>query len=72
MTNKIVALQGDDFSKININTDTSVFIAHEAQLKNYKIFYYFPKNLSIINNKVVAQGCFIKFNYSKKKILQNS
>ncbi len=67
MTNKIVALQGDDFSKININTDTSVFIAHEAQLKNYKIFYYFPKNLSIINNKVVAQGCFIKFNYSKKK-----
>ena len=44
MINKIVAIQGDHFSKINPNTDTSIFLAHEIQSKNYKIFYYEPKN----------------------------
>ena len=35
--------------------------------KNYKIFYYEPKNLSIIDSKVIAEGFFIKFNYDNKK-----
>ena len=34
--------------------------------KNYKIFYYDPKNLSVINSKVIASGFFVKFNYSNK------
>ena len=70
MINKIVAIQGDHFSKINPNTDTSIFLAHEIQSKNYKIFYYEPKNLSVINSKVVAEGYFVKFNYSKKKFFK--
>ena len=65
MTNKIVAIQGNNPSKLNPVTDTSVFLAHEIQNKNYKIFYYDPKNLSIINSKVIALGFFIKFDYSK-------
>ena len=48
MTNKIVAIQGNNPSKLNPVTDTSVFLAHEIQNKNYKIFYYDPKDLSII------------------------
>ena len=66
MTNKIVAVQGNHPSTLNPATDTSVFLANEIQNK-YKIFYYDPKNLSIINKKVLAKGFFIKFNYRNKK-----
>ncbi len=66
MTNKIVAVQGNHPSTLNPATDTSVFLANEIQNK-YKVFYYDPKNLSIINKKVLAKGFFIKFNYQKKK-----
>jgi|TARA_B110000444_G_scaffold72939_1_gene68566 glutathione synthase len=70
MINKIVAIQGNNPSKLNPITDTSVFLAHEIQKKNYKIFYYDPKDLSIINSKVVASGFFIKFNYENKKFFK--
>ena len=70
MTNKIVAVQGNNLSKLNPVTDTSVFLAHEIQNKNYKIFYYDPKDLSIINSKVIAAGCFIQFNYKNKKFFK--
>ena len=70
MTNKIVAIQGNNPSKLNPVTDTSVFLAHEIQNKNYKIFYYDPKDLSIIDSKVVASGFFIEFNYKNKKFFK--
>jgi glutathione synthase len=70
MTNKIVAIQGNNPSKLNPVTDTSVFLAHEIQNKNYKIFYYDPKDLSIINSKVIAVGFFIEFNYKNKKFFK--
>ena len=70
MINKIVAIQGDHPSTLNPLTDTSIFLANEIQKKRYKIFYYEPKNLSIINFKVIASGFFIKFNYNKKKFFK--
>jgi glutathione synthase len=70
MTNKIVAVQGNNPSKLNPVTDTSVFLANEIQNKNYKIFYYDPKDLSIINSKVIAAGFFIEFNYKNKKFFK--
>ena len=70
MTNKIIAIQGNHPSKLNPWTDTSIFLAHEIQKKNYKIFYYDPKDLSIINFKVVAEGFFIKFDYKKKRFFE--
>ena len=70
MTNKIVAVQGNNPLNLNPVTDTSVFLAHEIQNKNYKIFYYDPKDLSIINSKVIAAGCFIEFNYKNKKFFK--
>ena len=66
MTNKIVTVQGNHPSTLNPVTDTSVFLVNEIQNK-YKIFYYDPKDLSIINKKVLAKGFFIKFNYQNKK-----
>ena len=70
MTNKIVAIQGDILSKLNPETDTSIFLANEIQNRKYKIFYYEPKNLSIINSKVVAKGYFVTINYNKKKFFK--
>ena len=67
MKNKIIAIQGDHPSKLSIKTDTTIFLANEIQVKGYKIFYYNPKDLSIINSKVIADGFFIKFNYQNKK-----
>ena len=69
MTNKIIAVQGNHPLKLNPKTDTSVFLASEIQSK-YKIFYYDPKNLSIIKSKVIAKGFFIKFNYHKDKFFK--
>ncbi len=68
MINKIVAIQGDHPSKLNPVTDTSIFLANEIQKKKYKIFYYNPRDISIINSKVIAKGFFIKFDYNKRKI----
>ena len=62
MINKIVAIQGNHPSKLNPKTDTSIFLAQEIQNKNYRIFYYEPKDLSVINSKIIANGFFIKFN----------
>mgnify|MGYP005740772411 FL=1 len=70
MINKIVAVQGNHPSKLNPTTDTSVFLANEIQNKKYKIFYYDPKDLSVINSKVIAKGFFIKFDYTKKKFFK--
>ena len=70
MINKIVAIQGNHPSKLKPISDTTVFLANEIQNKNYKIFYYEPKDLSIINSKVIASGFFIKFNYKKDKFFE--
>ena len=70
MTNKILAIQGNHPSTLNPKTDTSIFLAKEAQEKNYKIFYYDPKNLSVINSKVEALGFFIKFDYKRNSFFK--
>ena len=70
MINKIVAIQGNHPSTLNPGTDTSVFLANEIQNKKYNIFYYEPKDISIVNSKVIADGFFIKFNYDKKKFFK--
>ena len=67
MTSKIIGVQGDNLNKINISTDTSIFLAHEGQNLGYKIFYYTPSELSIVKNKILANGVFIKLSYKSKK-----
>ena len=69
MTSKIVAIQGNHPSELNPKSDTSIFLANEIQNK-YKIFYYEPRDLSIINSKIIAKGYFIKFNYKSKKFFK--
>ena len=70
MMNKIIAIQGNHPSKLNPTTDTSIFLINEIQNKNYKVFYYEPKDLSVIKSKVIANGFFVKFNYKNKKFFK--
>ena len=69
MMSKIVAIQGNHPSTLNPKTDTTIFLAKEIQNK-YKIFYYDPKNLSIIKSKIIANGFFIKFDYKEKNFFK--
>ena len=48
MINKIVAIQGDQLSKLNPKTDTSIYLAIEAQKLKYKILVFLVKNLPFI------------------------
>ena len=64
---KILAIQGSDLKKININTDTTILLASEAQKRGYKIYYFGPENLSFLNGKVLASCKHIKINQNKKK-----
>ena len=67
---KIVAIQGNHPSTLNPITDTTIFLANEIQSKKYKIFYYDPKNLSIVKSQIIADGFFIKFDYKKKNFFR--
>jgi len=70
MINKIVAIQGNPPSTLKPQTDTSIFLANEVQNKGFKIFYYYPKDLSILKSKVVARGFFINFSYTNRKFFK--
>ena len=70
MINKIVAIQGNPPSTLNPNTDTSIFLANEIQKKGFKIFYYYPQNLSYFKSKVVAKGFFVSFSYEGRKLFK--
>ena len=48
MPKKILAIQGSSLKKVNIETDTTLFLALEAQKRGYQIYYYEPQNLSFI------------------------
>ncbi len=55
MRKKILAIQGSKLNKVNIKTDTTLFLAIEAQKRGYKVYYFEPENLSYINGKTTAK-----------------
>ena len=57
MQKKILAIQGSSLTRVNIETDTTLFLALEAQKRGYRIYYYEPRKLSFIDGKVYAK-CF--------------
>jgi len=69
---KIIAVQSDSLKKINPATDTSLQLAIEAQKRGYKIFWYEPNNLSIVNSKLKAQGSLVIFYNTQKNFYKIS
>ena len=67
MKKKILAIQGSSLKSINIETDTTLFLALEAQKRGYQIYYYEPHNLSFLNGKVIARCSQITFFENKNK-----
>ena len=67
MQKKILAIQGSSLKKINIETDTTLFLALEAQKRGYQIYYYEPHNLSFLDGKVTAKCSQLTFSENTKK-----
>ena len=67
LNNRIIAIQADAIEKINPLTDTTLLLALEAQKRKYQIYWFEPKDLSLIGKKLLAKVKKIKFFKDKKK-----
>ncbi|MEZ5690088.1 MAG: glutathione synthase [Rickettsiales bacterium] len=56
-----IAIQMDDISSINYNSDSTLPLGMEAQNRGYNIFYYTPDKLSYKNGEIIAFVHKIKF-----------
>ena len=65
-----IAIQMDNIESIDYDFDTSFLIGYEAQLRNYKIFYYNPNNLIINNGTVQATGYYLKLNLDQNNFFK--
>jgi glutathione synthase len=70
MQKKILAIQGSSLKSINIETDTTLFLALEAQKRGYQIYYYEPQNLSFIDGRVTVKCFQLTFLEGTKKFYQ--
>ena len=61
MVQKILAIQGNSFKKLNIITDTTYLLALEAQKRNYQIYWYETKDVSFLKSKLIANVFQVKF-----------
>ena len=64
---KIIAIQANSVELINIETDTTLQLALEAQKRSYKIYWYETKDLSLIKGKVYAKAKKVIFFENRKK-----
>ena len=64
---KILAIQSNALNEINIETDTTLSLALEAQKRNYQIIWYETKDLNLINSKVLVEGKKVIFFDKSKK-----
>ena len=53
---KCIAIQANSLDRINVETDTSLLLALEAQKRLYQIYWYVPKDLSLVNGKIYAKA----------------
>jgi glutathione synthase len=67
MQKKILAIQGSSLKKVKIETDTTLFLALEAQKRGYQIYYYEPHNLSFIDGRVTIKCFQLTFFENTKK-----
>ena len=66
MKKKILAIQGSSLKALNIKTDTTLFLALEAQKRDFQVYYFEPKDLSFLNGTVVAKCVHLTFFKNRK------
>ena len=64
---KCIAIQANSIDRINVETDTSLLLALEAQKRLYQIYWYEPNDLSLVNGKIYAKAKKVVFFENKKK-----
>ena len=64
---KSIAIQANSLDSINVETDTTLLLALEAQKRSYQIYWYETKDLSLIKGKVYAQAKKVFFFENRKK-----
>ena len=64
---KSIAIQANSVDSINVETDTTLLLALEAQKRSYQIYWYETKDLSLIKGKVYAQAKKVFFFENRKK-----
>ena len=64
---KCIAIQANSVDRINVETDTSLLLALEAQKRLYQIYWYEPNDLSLVNGKIYAKAKKVVFFENKKK-----
>ena len=64
---KIIAIQANSVDLINIETDTTLQLALEAQKRSCQIYWYETKDLSLIKGKVYAKAKKVIFFENRKK-----
>ena len=64
---KIIAIQANSVDLINVETDTTLMLALEAQKRSYQIYWYETKDLSLIKGKVYAKAKKVVFFENRKK-----
>jgi len=70
MQKKILAIQGSSLTRVNIETDTTLFLALEAQKRGYQIYYFEPRNLSFLNGIVLVKCFHLTFFENKKNFFK--
>lgn len=61
MIKKIVAIQVDPLDTLNLQTDTTLKLAEEAQKRDLALFSYTPSDLSYNQGNLFARGQFFHF-----------
>ena len=64
---KIIVIQANSVDLINVETDTTLLLALEAQKRSYQIYWYETKDLSLIKGKVYAKAKKVIFFDNRKK-----
>jgi len=55
-----VAIQMDPIESINIATDSTFVLALEAQARGHRLYHYLPRQLSLVDGRVIAKARRLK------------
>ena len=68
---KCIAIQANSVDRINVETDTSLLLALEAQKRSYQIYWYETKDLSLANGKIYAKAKKVVFFEKTHRLLHH-
>ena len=66
MINRIIAIQGNHPSKLNPQTDTSIFLANEIQKKDYRIFITNQRIYQLLTQRLLLKVFLLNLIIIKK------